>query len=213
MSNLTEALERIRVARGWRFTEPGMSAEEIESRLSFFPFSLSNEAYQFYQWAGAPRGDRFPDDWDGPYNNNSTYNCALESLLERADDLIHFLSIEEAEKFYFPDDIYEPKCLPFVSYENGLLVIAGSDTQVEISPVLQREGRRDRLWFPSLTNMMLAIAESLETVGTILPELYRCYDDEEYGTDEYDEKIRQKCKVVQAIAKKYGSPKGAILTN
>lgn len=60
---------------------------------------------------------------------------------------------------------------------------------------------------------MLAIAESLETVGSILPVLSRKYDDEDYGTDKSDEKIRENCKIVEAIAKKYGSPRGMILTN
>lgn len=216
MSSLTEALERITVASGFRFNKKGMSLEEIERRLSFFPFRLSNEAYEYYQWAGAPTGDCRPDDWDGFYNNSSTYKCSLEGLLEKADDLIHFLSIEEAEKYYSPRnaDIYDPKCLPFVSYENGLLVIVGSLTPAETSPVLQREdANKDRLWFPSLTNMMLAIAESLETVGSILPSLCTRYEDEDYGTDEYDKKIRENCKIVEAIAKKYGSPRGIILTN
>lgn len=213
MSLMTDTLKRI--CGRYRLTEPGMSREEVERRLSFFPFRLAEEAYEFYQWAGAPTGDRRPDDWDGCRNDTSTYNCALETWLEGADDLIHFLSVEEAEKLYYIGnaDIYDIKCLPFVSYENGILVIGGSETQVETLPVLQREDRDDELWFPSLTNMMLAIAESLETAGTILPELYSCYDDEDYGTDKYDEKIRQKCKVVHAIAKKYGSPRGTILTN
>ncbi|MFN6516258.1 MAG: hypothetical protein RMY29_017395 [Nostoc sp. CreGUA01] len=210
---MTEALERI--SNGVRFTKQGMSLEEVERRLSFFPFRLSDEAYEFYQWAGAPTGDRHPDGWDGSYNDNSTYYCFLEQLLEGADDLIHFLSLEEAEKLYSlrDADIYDPKCLPFVSYENGILVIVGSQTQIETSPVLQREDIKDKLWFPSLTNMMLAIAEALETVGTILPELSSHNYDEDYGTNDYDEKIRNNCKIVAEIAKKYGSPRGIILTN
>ncbi|MHC5670890.1 hypothetical protein [Nostoc sp.] len=213
MSILTEALERI--SSGVRFTEQGMSLEEVERRLSFFPFRLSDEAYEFYQWAGAPTGDRMPDGWDGSYNDNSTYYCYLEQLLEGADDLIHFLSLQEAEKYYSPSDadIYDPKCLPFVSYENGKLVIVGSETKIETSPVLQREDIKDKLWFPSLTNMMLAIAEALEIVGTILPELSSNYDDEDYGTDDYDDKIRKNCKIVGEIAENNGSPLGTILTN
>lgn len=215
MSMMTEALDRISAARGFRFSKPGMSIEEVERRLSFFPYRLSDEAYEFYQWAGAPTGDRRPDGWDGSYNDNSTYCCSLEGLLGRTSDLIHFLSLEEGEKFYSPinADIYDPKCLPFVSYENGLLVLVGSPTQAETSPVLQREDIQDKLWFPSLTNMMLAIAESLETVGEILPDLCTSPGREDYGTEEYKEKIREDWKVVKAIAKKYGSPRGIILTN
>lgn len=61
--------------------------------------------------------------------------------------------------------------------------------------------------------MMLAIAEALETVGTILPELSSNYDDDDYGTDDYDDKIRKNCKIVGKIAEKYGYPRGTILTN
>jgi hypothetical protein len=76
MSMMTEALDRISAVSGFRFTKQGMSAEEIERRLSFFPYRLSDEAYEFYQWAGAPTGDRSPDGWDGSYNDNSTYCCS-----------------------------------------------------------------------------------------------------------------------------------------
>ncbi len=78
--------------------------------------------------------------------------------------------------------------------------------------MLRRE-KGDELWFPSLTNMMLAIAESLETVGTIFPLCDVNSDDEDYGTDRYEEKMREQCKTVEVIAKKYGSPTGEIVTN
>lgn len=211
MSLMTEALERISIYS--HITRPSRSREEVERQLSFFPFKLADEVYEFYQWAGAPIGDRFPDGWDGPYNNNSTYYCSLEWFLGSASDLIHFQSLEEAEKHY-PNyssnaDIYDIKCLPFVSYENGRLVIAGSETQIEVSPVLQREDDDDRLWFPSLTNMILSIAESLETIGTLLPG---CTCDENGDLPDRDEE-RKQWETWTAIAKKYGSPGGAILTN
>jgi hypothetical protein len=148
-----------------------------------------------------------------PYDDgNSTYSCALERFLGNANDLIHFVSIEEAERYYSPS-FHTPKYLQFVSYENGSLFIAGSETQVANSPVLQLEDRDPSLWFPSLTNMMLAIAESLETVGTIIPgESIDDYD-ENYGTNKYHEKLQKQWQVVKAIAQKYGSPRGRILTN
>lgn len=63
--------------------------------------------------------------------------------------------------------------------------------------------------------MMLAIAESKEAVGTILPtgleSIVENIDDENYGTEEYKEKIRNKFDTVIAIAKKYGSPHGGII--
>lgn len=207
MSMMIEALERISIY--CHLSKPDRRIEEIEKKLSFFPFQLSDEVYEFYQWAGAPVGMRFPDDCDVSYSN-STYSCALEEFLGNANDLIHFLSIEEAERYY-PLSIDDQKYLPFVSYENGLLAIAGSETQVANSPVLKREERYD-LWFPSLTNMMLAIAESLETVGTILPGVTMDYN-EEHGTNKYHQKLQQQDMQVDAIAKKYGSPRGIILTN
>lgn len=211
MSLMTEALERISIYS--HLTRPGRSREEVQRQLSFFPFKLADEVYEFYQWAGAPIGDRFPDGWDGFYNNNSTYYCSLERFLGSASDLIYFRSLEEAEKDY-PHysrnaDIYNVKCLPFVSYENGELGIAGSETQIDVSPVLQREDGDDKLWFPSLTNMILAIAESLETIGTLLPG---CTYDENGDLPDRDE-VRKQGERWTEIAKKYGSPTGAILTN
>ncbi|MEG3976259.1 hypothetical protein QT970_16800 [Microcoleus sp. herbarium8] len=204
MSVMTEALERISIY--CELTQPDRPREEIEKKLSFFPFQLSDEAYEFYQWAGAPVGIRR---WPPYDDGNSTYYCALERFFESASDLIHFVSIEEAERYYSPS-FHDPKYLHFVSYENGCLFISGSETKVENSPVLRLGECDPSLWFPSLTNMMLAIAESLETIGTIWPDL--TIDDDE--TNKYHrEKLHKQWQVVEAIAQKYGSPRGMILTN
>jgi hypothetical protein len=144
-----------------------------------------------------------------PYDDgNSTYSCTLERFFESVSDLIHFVSIEEAERYYSPS-FHDPKYLQFVSYENGSLFIAGSETQVANSPVLLLEDSDPSLWFPSLTNMMLAIAESLETVGTIWP----APTIEDYGTNKYQEKLQKQWQVIEVIAQKYGSPTASILTN
>lgn len=191
-----------------------ISASQIDpekkwKKTQFFSFQLSDEAYEFYQWAGAPVGIMR---WSPYDDGNSTYSCALERFLGNANGLIHFVSIEEAERYYSPS-FHAPKYLQFVSYENGSLFIAGSETQVAHSPVLQLEDRDPSLWFPSLTNMMLAIAESLETVRTIIAgESIDDYD-ENYGTNKYHEKLQKQWQVVKAIAQKYGSPRGRILTN
>lgn len=211
MSLMTETLERI--STYCHLTKPSRSREEVERQLSFFPFKLSEEVYEYYQWAGAPTGDRKPEGWDGSHNDTSTYNCRLEQFLGSADDLIHFLSLEEAEKHYpnylSNSDIYDVNCLPFISYENGELVIASVDIQTGFSPVLQREDLPDKLWFPSLTNMMLAIAECLEKIGTLMPG-FTC---DENGDRPDEDEEREQWKIWRAIAKKYGSPRGAILTN
>jgi hypothetical protein len=207
MSLMTETLARIGKYCGVSGSERGI--EEVQQQLTFFPFQLSDEAYEFYQWVGAPVGEEFPEDWDAVDNNYSTCACALESLLGNVSDLIHFMSIEEAVKAYSPFS-GDVKGFPFVSYENGLLMIVGSEDKAPTSPVLSRENG-DRLWFPSLTNMMLAILESLEVVGSI--GLSTDYDDEDYGTPRYAEKIREQGQILEAIAKKYGSPRGIILTN
>lgn len=65
------------------------------------------------------------------------------------------------------------------------------------------------MWFPSLTNMILAIAESIETIGTLLPG---CTYDENGDLPDRDE-VRKQGEIWTEIAKKYGSPGGAILTN
>jgi hypothetical protein len=208
MSKMTEALYRLST---YYRDKAGMSIEEIERILSSFPFRLSDEVYEFYQWAGAPTGDPRPDDWDGSYNNSSTYHCALEGLLQGVEDMVHFRSLEEfiTSAPYLGD--LNPEWLPILSSQYSHLVISGCQTQIATSPVLKVEDDRSELWFPSLTNMMLAIAESDEIVGTILPGWFKNCDDEDYGTDIYQEKVREQCSLVAAIAKKYGSPNGDII--
>ncbi len=205
MSLMIETLERI--STYCNLTEPFKSRAEVEKQLDFFPFKLSDEVYEYYQWAGAPTGDgNAQENESGSYY--MTYSCVLEQFLGTANDLIHFMSLDEAEEFY-PNYSTSPKCLPFVSYENGLLVIAGSENQIDVSPVLAREGGDDELWFPSLTKMMLAIAESIETIGTLLPGCTR----NENGDLPNREEDQRQWKIWTEIAKKYGSPRGAILTN
>jgi hypothetical protein len=212
MSIMIETLERI--STYCHLSEPFKSRAEVEKQLNFFPFKLSDEVYEYYQWAGAPTGNYHPpQDWDG--NSSSyqcTYSCVLEQFLGGVNDLIHFVSLDEAKEIYsgfsiYPH-LYDLKCLPFVSYENGLLVISVSENQIDISPVLAREDD-DKLWFPSLTKMMLAIAESIETIGTLLPGCTR----NENGDLPNREEDQRQWKIWTEIAKKYGSPRGAILTN
>ncbi len=140
MSDMTAALERIQAACPCGLTTPGMSAEEIEKKLSFFPFRLPREAYEFYQRAGAPTGHRDGDPCD------FTYDCPLERILGNACDFIEFQSIELAELGY-PPGIYPPtledrKLFLFVSYrehlKDGPLCIQGSETQVDTAPVFLR---------------------------------------------------------------------------
>ena len=94
-------------------------------------------------------------------------------------------------------------------------MISGSKIKTDTSPVLKVEDGEAELWFPSLTKMMLAIAESEEAAGTILPKglesIVENIDDEDYGTEAYKEKIRKKFDMVIAIAKKHGSPSGDII--
>jgi hypothetical protein len=82
ISLMTEALDRISTYCHLR--EPNRSREEVERQLSFFPFNLSEEVYEYYQWSGAPTGDRQPEGWDGPHNDNSTYTRRLEQFLGSA---------------------------------------------------------------------------------------------------------------------------------
>lgn len=205
MPLMTNALAQISSYR------PSRSREEVEKKLRFFPFKLAEEVYEFYQWGGAPIGKCGGFGYCSDHDD-STYDCILESYLGGASDVIHFLSLEEAEEHY-PNyssnaDIYNERCLPFILSENGELVIKGSDSQIEVSPVLDRENN-DKLWFPSLTNMMLAITETVDTIGTIMPPSYDYIND--YWVDE--EKEREQWKILGDIAQKYGSRKRIIVTN
>ena len=48
---------------------------------------------------------------------------------------------------------------------------------------------------------MLAIAESLEKVGSIQPALSSRYDDEDYAADEYDKKFEKIVKSSERLQK------------
>lgn len=215
MSQMTDALAKL---SGGVYKQ-ARTREEINKELSFFPYQLSEEAYEFYQWDGAPIGERFPDDWNGDLHDTSTYDCQLDGTLGIQEDYIHFLSIEEVSGYY-PDALYNLKNFPFVSSEYYFLVITASETNVATSPVFIRENIKEELFFPSLTNMMMAIVESLETVGSVSPLIKGNCDAKDYGTAFYqdirDEDLYQDIcdyedEIVIKIAQKYGSSGGSII--
>lgn len=123
--------------------------EEIDEKLSrFFPYKLSEEADEFYQQSGAPVGKRFHATWEDRHNKKATYKCKLETLLETTHDMIHFLSIEEAQRLYRDDYNY----FPFVEYgeESGILAIAGLQKKViNNSSVVKLTEEGERVWFPN----------------------------------------------------------------
>lgn len=119
MSLMSEALERI--STYCNSTQSGRSRENVERQLSFFPFQLPDEVYEYYQWAGAPTGDR----------------C--------------------------------------------------------------------------LTNMMLAIVESLETLKSIYPPSIPPNEDGDTHLEPDEEK--EQWKTLAETTKKYGSSKGVIIIN
>lgn len=57
MSQMTEVLAKLSGIGVYKQT---ITREEVEKELSFFPYKLSEEAYEFYQWDGAPVGERYP---------------------------------------------------------------------------------------------------------------------------------------------------------
>ena len=188
MSQMTDALARL---SGGVYKQ-ARTREEIDEKLSrFFPYKLSEEAYEFYQWSGAPIGNHFPEGQDVP-DGTGTFHCGLNYLLGFAGELIRFLSIEENELLYYEPD--HQNYFRLYSSENSIWIIEGTETKVETSPVYEYESYKD-LWFPSLTNMMLAMAEADEKVGTLFPQ--ENYDDDDWGTEEYEEKIRNDWKTLK----------------
>ena len=203
---MTDALARL---SGGGIYKPARTREEIDKQLSrFFRYKLSEEAYEFYQWTGAPNGRRSHATWKDRYSKKSTYKCILKKLLGTTYDMVHFLSIEEANEKYADSSIY----FPFIKYgeESGILAIIGLEAQQNLSsPVVRLTEEGERMWFPSLTHMMLAIVEAKETIGTLHPQIN--YSDEDYGTEEYEEKISNAWQTLEEIARKYGSPYGSII--
>lgn len=193
MSTLTEALDRI---FDWIVKnnpelalslQPGLTREKIEQTLRNLPFQLPEEFYELYQWRNGTRED--------------CYICFLPgyTFLSLEQALEEYIGInqyrEDLLEFHEPEEIWYKLWFPvFMLDAKEYLILFGS-LEEKTSPVLRFViADEPATRYPSLTNMMLAIAQCYEAGAYYLRE------------DGYLEEDDQKA---DEIGLKYGSDRSA----
>lgn len=176
---LSQALERIHFwfqvnARAMAGAlQPGLTREQIQAQVQDLPFCLPQEVYQLYQW----------------HNGSSAQQC-VEFLPQ-----YRFLSLEEALDQYqitveiWRQGVSETEQLqswcprpegwfPLFAEDGNFYMVVGQPEPKTTAPIIHfSEYGDDGLVFNSLTDMMLAIAECLETGTYFLYEDTNCYLD------------------------------------
>ena len=184
MSLLTEALERI---SSWleqhqpeiaALLQPGLTFEEIEEETQYLPFQLPKEVYEIYQWRNGTYHDLF--------YGMGIYPLEIVKVQQELIEYISSQNIQGFPMFFGQDDNY-----PFVACDRE-----------ETSPVLSLgdEGTDIIVYYTSLTNMVLTMAESYEA-GLV------CFSENRFGWNkeyynETDEKAWDKFEVIN---QKYNS--------
>ncbi len=176
---LSQALERIylwfqvnaRVVAG--ALQPGLTHEQISTQVQDLPFCLPQEVYQIYQW-----------------HNGSSAQQPVEFLPQ-----YRFLSLEEAlDRYQMTVEIWrqgvseteqlQSWCprpegwFPLFAEDSNFYMVVGQPEPKTTAPIIHFSEYGDHgLVFNSLTDMMLAIAECLETGTYFLYEDINCYLD------------------------------------
>ena len=182
MNDLTDALDRI---LAWiqehkpeyvsRFL-PGLSLDELKTKLKPFPCHLPQELYTLYQWHNGISNDN----WECGIFINHVFldiDYALDQAMEgyindpfQIDDRVE----EDLPTYVFP----------FCGFEGEHFVVEGTDFESDSSPVyFMDQLGKIHLAFTSLTTMMLALAECYETGLYEISEegLIEIVDEEAFG--------------------------------
>lgn len=171
MSSLTEALKRIEAYSKcdqsyWR---PQLSIRDIDVILQDYPFKLPEEVYELYRWHNGTLPIFREDDTTSEIAFDFGYHLA-----ELIGD-ITFLPLEEAIFWWQARDDYHASFVPYEPSnifplffcDFGKIVVLGSTTQQKFSPVYRVTdldvSQIHEPLYPSITNMMLAIAEIIES--------------------------------------------------
>lgn len=174
MSVLTEALQRIQAHSKCQlsYCRPQLTYGQIELTLQEYPFKLSKEVYELYLWQDGtlpPQTDRNDE------AIKEIFDFGYHLAMLTGD--IELLPLEEAafewqtrDEWYRSFLSYEPSNIfPLFTADRGKIVVLGREVQQETSPVYWVDDFVVRLdqepLYPSLTNMMLAIAEAIELGG------------------------------------------------
>ncbi|MBV6624042.1 MAG: SMI1/KNR4 family protein [Rivularia sp. (in: Bacteria)] len=162
MSQLTDSLNQIKTwleencPQAAESITPGLSLEEIESKIENLPFSLPEEFYELYQWSR------------GNYLSNPT----IYKDIFGADDAMGLNTLEYAmEVFpYFEDEFEEcaanyigKPLFPIFGTDKTFLCIVGDWQDKTPSPIVYvSELRETEHRYVSLPSMMQTAAESIE---------------------------------------------------
>ena len=145
-----------------RSLQPGLSHEEITSKLEDFPYLLPTELIELYQWRNGQAG-AYPDEF-APYHRLLSledalkeYKCQIELAMEFSEDDLPW------------QKLYDPCWFPIFKEDSNFHVTPTSLKPQKHSPILHKSEYfcSDDVWksevFPNLTNMMLAVAECWES--------------------------------------------------
>jgi cell wall assembly regulator SMI1 len=142
--------------------QPGLSQEDITSKLEDFPYTLPNEVIEIYQWRNGQRGNY--SDGLAPYYRF----LSLEDALREYRILVE-LAMEFAEEDLPWQKLYDPCWFPIFKEDSNYYVVCTSLEPQESSVILDRSEYlgNDDVWkaevFPDLTSMLLAVTECWET--------------------------------------------------
>lgn len=171
MSLLKEALRRIisLLESGYpimveiaRSLQPGLSQEEIASRLVDFPYTLPTEVIELYQWRNG-QGGIYPDELV-PYERFLSLEDALKEYKKQIE-----LAVEFSEEDLPWQELFDPHWLPVFKDDANYYVVSTSLERQDCSAIFYKS-EYDSVddvckseMFPDLTSMMLAVMECWET--------------------------------------------------
>ncbi|MGB6299773.1 MAG: SMI1/KNR4 family protein [Rivularia sp. (in: cyanobacteria)] len=182
MSQLTDSLNQIKTwleencAQAAESITPGLSLEEIESKIEGLPFSLPDEFYELYQWS---RGNDL--------GHQTTYSCILDpyggTSLSNLEIAIEKFPDFEDEEFEECAVNYIGKPLfPIFQTDLDCLCVIGDWENKNNSPIIFVSDLNETPHaYINLTSMMVTVAELLEAKAFDFSQGYCKWDDEKYA--------------------------------
>ncbi len=180
MSQLTDSLNQIKT---WlenncplaaETITPGLSLEEIQSKIETLPFSLPNEFYELYQWS---RGNSTQTIFTNIFDVND--GMALNSLEYAMEVFPNFVDeeFEECAVNYIGKALF-----PIFGSDATFHCIVGDWQDEAPSPILYvSDIIETNHSYVSLTSMMLTAAESLQANAIDFNKKYNKWDEQKYA--------------------------------
>ncbi|MGI8499779.1 MAG: hypothetical protein ACR2LR_01375 [Hassallia sp.] len=139
---------------------PGLTRQEIESKVKDLPFCLSVELYELYQWHNGGY-TCFLTSEDQEFVNK----CSEEIKAFSKRETVHFFSLEQALSYAVSRESKAGKYIfPIFAWENNSECALLDSEQRESSPIVDSSTPSEKFMsFPSITNMMLYYTRLLES--------------------------------------------------